>query len=144
MKGILRSMATTLSTFARKPVTREYPETHRELPERDRAFPVLLWDQEAHEPFCTGCHACERACPVECMTVLMKDNPAHKSVGGESSRRKIIDKFWIDYGRCMRCNICVEVCNFGAISMNNTWSGHEKSAYDRADRKSTRLNSSHT
>lgn len=133
MKGILRSMATTLSTFARKPVTRQYPETHRELPERDRAFPVLLWDQEAHEPFCTGCHACERACPVECMTVLMKDNPAHKSVGGESSRRKIIDKFWIDYGRCMRCNICVEVCNFGAISMNNTWSGHEKSAYDRAE-----------
>ena len=126
-------MATTLSTFARKPVTREYPETHRELPERDRAFPVLLWDAEVTEPFCTGCHACERACPVECMTVLMKDNPAHKSVGGESSRRKIIDKFWIDYGRCMRCNICVEVCNFGAISMNNTWSGHEQSAYDRAE-----------
>ena len=50
-----------------------------------------------------------------------------------SDLRKIIDKFWIDYGRCMRCNICVEVCNFGAISMNNTWSGHEKSAYDRAE-----------
>ncbi|RLT27845.1 MAG: 4Fe-4S dicluster domain-containing protein [Chloroflexi bacterium] len=133
MKGILKSMATTLSTFARKPVTREYPETHKELPERDRAFPVLLWDKEAHEPFCTGCHACERACPVECMTVLMKDNPAHKSVGGESGRRKIIDKFWIDYGRCMRCNICVEVCNFDAITMNNTWEGHEKSVYDRAD-----------
>ncbi len=133
MKGILKSMSVTLSTFMRKPVTREYPETHKELPERDRAFPVLLWAEEDKEPFCTGCHACERACPVECMTVLMKDNPNHKSVGGDSSRRKIIDKFWIDYGRCMRCNICVEVCNFDAISMNNTWAGHETSVYDRAD-----------
>ncbi|MEI6135808.1 MAG: 4Fe-4S dicluster domain-containing protein [Chloroflexota bacterium] len=85
------------------------------------------------EPFCTGCHACERACPVECMTVLMKDNPNHRSVGGSSTRRKIIDKFWIDYARCMRCNICVEVCNFDAIAMNNTWSGHETSVYDRKD-----------
>ena len=121
MKGLLRSMGVTLSAFMRKPVTREFPETHRELPERDRAFPLLLWDFEQTEPFCTGCHACERACPVECMT------------GGDSTRRKIIDKFWIDYGRCMRCNICVEVCNFDAIAMNNTWSGHEMSVYDRAD-----------
>lgn len=133
MKGLLKSMAVTLSCFARKPVTREYPERHKPLPQRDRAFPILLWDSEVNEPFCTGCHACERACPVECMTVLMKDNPNHKSAGGDSSRRKIIDKFWIDYGRCMRCNICVEVCNFDAIAMNNTWQGHELSVYDRTE-----------
>ena len=133
MKGILKSLGVTFSALMRKPVTREYPEMHKELPERDRAFPLLLWDHEVDEPFCTGCHACERACPVECMTVLMKDNPNHKSAGGDSSRRKIIDKFWIDYARCMRCNICVEVCNFDAISMNNTWDGHETSVYDRAD-----------
>ncbi len=133
MKGLLKSMGVTLSTFMRKPVTRQFPEMHRALPERGRGVPLLLWDFDLVEPFCTGCHACERACPVECMTVLMKDNPNHKSVGGDSSRRKIIDKFWIDYGRCMRCNICVEVCNFDAIAMNNTWSGHELSVYDRAD-----------
>ena len=33
----------------------------------------------------------------------------------------------------MRCNICVEVCNFDAIAMNNTWEGHEISVYDRQD-----------
>ena len=44
MRGLLRSMATTLSAFARGPVTREYPETHRPIPQRDRAFPLLLWD----------------------------------------------------------------------------------------------------
>ena len=99
------------------------------MPQRDRAFPILLWDNEIDEPFCTGCHACERACPVECMTVIMKDNPKHAE--GKSKRRKIIDEFYIDYGRCMRCNICVEVCNFEAIAMNNTWAGHELSKFDR-------------
>ena len=131
MLGILRSMSVTAKVMlTRKPVTIQYPEVHREIPNRDRAFPILIWDVEKDEPFCTGCHACERACPVECMTVVMKDNPKHAA--GESKRRKIIDEFWIDYGRCMRCNICVEVCNFEAIGMNNTWAGHELSRYDRS------------
>jgi NADH-quinone oxidoreductase subunit I len=133
MKGILSSMKVTLSAFFRKPVTRPYPDVHKPLPETDRAFPILLWDEAHTEPYCTGCHACERACPVECMTVLMKDNPNHIKNEGTSKRKKIIDKFWIDYARCMRCNICVEACNFEAIAMNNTWSGHETSVYDRKD-----------
>ena len=131
MIGILRSMGQVLRVIGRKPVTIQYPEVHREIPNRDRAFPILIWDFDVDEPFCTGCHACERACPVECMTVVMKDNP--KQAAGESKRRKIIDEFWIDYARCMRCNICVEVCNFEAIGMNNTWAGHELSKYDRKD-----------
>ena len=65
------------------------------------------------------------------MTVTMKDNPKHAE--GSSKRRKIMDQFYIDYGRCMRCNICVEVCNFDAIAMNNTWTGHELSSVDRQD-----------
>ena len=131
MIGVLRSLMATAGTMMRKPVTIQYPTEHRAVPERDRAFPILLYDFEIDEPFCTGCHACERACPVECMTVTMKDNPLHAA--GESKRRKIIDEFFIDYARCMRCNICVEVCNFDAIAMNNTWSGHELSVLDRKD-----------
>jgi ferredoxin len=33
----------------------------------------------------------------------------------------------------MRCDICVEVCNFSAIVMNNTWEGIELSRFDRND-----------
>ncbi len=131
MIGVLRSLTATWATMLRKPVTIQYPTQHRKVPERERAFPILLWDFDVEEPFCTGCHACERACPVECMTVTMKDNP--KQAAGESKRRKILDEFFIDYARCMRCNICVEVCNFDAIAMNNTWSGHELSVVDRED-----------
>lgn len=129
MLGIFKGMYVTFTMMLRKPVTIQYPSTHRPVPQRDRAFPILLWDAEVDEPFCTGCHACERACPVECMTVVMVDNPKHAD--GTSKRRKIVDAFWIDYARCMRCNICVEVCNFEAIAMNNTWAGHELSRFDR-------------
>ncbi len=131
MIGVLKSLGLTMSTMLRKPVTIQYPSAHRLVPERDRAFPILLWDFDIDECFCTGCHACERACPVECMTVTMMDNP--KFAEGKSKRRKILDEFFIDYARCMRCNICVEVCNFDAIAMNNTWAGHELSVVDRKD-----------
>jgi len=65
------------------------------------------------------------------MTVTMKDNP--NFAAGKSKRKKIVDRFYIDYARCMRCDICVEVCNFDAIVMNNTWKGVELSRYDRQE-----------
>ena len=131
MIGVLKAMATTMRTMLRKPVTIQYPTVHREIPERNKGLPVLLWDFQADEPYCTGCHACERACPVECMTVIMKDNP--RFTEEKSKRRKIVDEFWIDYGRCMRCGICVEVCNFEAIAMNNSWTAQEQSRFDRSE-----------
>jgi len=131
MLGLLKALGTTLSAIGRKPVTLQYPAVHKELPHRTRGFPVLLWDFAVGEPFCTGCQVCARYCPSECISVTMKDNPLH--AGGKSKRRKIVDRFYIDYGRCMRCNICVEVCNFDAIVLNNSWSGHEVSRYDRRD-----------
>lgn len=131
MKGILKGLGVTFSTFTRKPVTVEYPDHRNPLPIRQRSFPVLTWDFDHDEPFCTGCNVCVRNCPVDCMTATMVDNP--KYTEGTSNRRKIVEKFWIDYARCMRCNICVEVCPFEAIVMDNNWSGHEQSVYDRRD-----------
>ncbi|MFB3093087.1 MAG: 4Fe-4S dicluster domain-containing protein [Dehalococcoidia bacterium] len=131
MLGVLKAIKTTISTALRKPVTVQYPSTKKELPHRSRGLPVLLWDFDVEEPFCTGCQVCARYCPVDCMTMTMKDNPLYAE--GKSKRKKIVDKFYIDYARCMRCDICVEVCNFDAIVMNNTWEGVELSRYDRHD-----------
>lgn len=131
MKGILKGLGVTFSTFARRTVTVEYPEVKHELPVRQRSFPILTWDFNHDEPFCTGCNVCVRNCPVDCMSATMVDNP--KYTEGTSNRRKIVEKFWIDYARCMRCNICVEVCPFEAIVMDNNWTGHEHSVYDRRD-----------
>ncbi len=131
MLGLLKALKTTLRAAVRKPVTVQYPAEKKELPHRSRGFPVLLWDFDIDEPFCTGCQVCARYCPVDCITVTMKDNP--KKAAGKSKRKKIVDEFYLDYARCMRCDICVEVCNFDAIVMNNTWEGVELSRYDRQD-----------
>ena len=129
MLGILKALKTTLRAAMRKPVTVQYPKEKKELPHRSRGLPVLLWDFDKDEPFCTGCQVCARACPVDCITVTMKDNP--KKAAGKSTRKKIVEDFYLDYARGMRCDICVEVCNFDAIVMNNTWEGVELSTYDR-------------
>jgi NADH-quinone oxidoreductase subunit I len=129
--GIVKSIGTTVRAALRRPVTVQYPTQKKELPHRSRGFPVLLWDFDKDEPFCTGCQVCARYCPVDCITVTMTDNP--KFAEGKSKRKKIVDRFFLDYARCMRCDICVEVCNFSAIVMNNTWEGVELSRFDRND-----------
>ena len=40
MLGILKSMTTTARVIFRRPVTIQYPEVHREIANRDRAFPI--------------------------------------------------------------------------------------------------------
>ena len=54
---------------------------------------------EIQAPTCTGCTVCSRNCPVE-------------AISGERRQAHIID---ID--KCIRCGICVQVCNFNAISV---------------------------
>ena len=75
MLGVLKAIQTTVKAALRKPVTVQYPTEKKTLPHRSRGLPVLLWDFDITEPFCTGCQVCARYCPVDCMTVTMKDNP---------------------------------------------------------------------
>jgi len=134
MLGIIRSLLAAAATGRRNPVTLRYPKIHRNLPERARGLPLLLWDHKVKEPFCVGCHQCERACPVECITLTLKHNPKFET--GESKRKTIVDEFFIDEGRCMRCNICAEVCptNFRAITLTgSSWLTNEMAVYDRTN-----------
>ena len=126
MLGNLKGLAITLKTMFRKPVTYQYPKEHKPIEERYMGFPVLTWDVKVQEPYCTGCMVCVRYCPTNCMSAVMKDNPLHAE--GKSSRRKIVDTFEINLGRCIVCGICVDVCNFDAIEMSHE---HELSKFAR-------------
>ena len=126
MLGNLKGLLVTFATFFRKPVTYQYPDEHKPIEYRYMGFPVLTWDEQVEEPFCTGCMVCVRYCPTQCMTAVMKDNPLH--VDGKSPRRKIVDSFEINLSRCIVCGICVDVCNFDAIEMSHE---HELSKYSR-------------
>ena len=128
MIGFLEGLVVTVKTALRRPVTAQYPDPAERLPVADAfmGFPALTWDHDVSEPYCTGCMVCVRECPTQCMSATMTDNPKHAE--GTSRRRKIIQEFEINLGRCILCGICVDVCNFDAIEMSHE---HELSKYER-------------
>ena len=130
MLGNFKGLVITFLTTMRKPVTAQYPESPLPIEPRRMGFPMLTWDQHIEEPYCTGCMVCVRECPTKCMTANMMDNPLYQE--GKSPRRKIIESFEINIGRCILCGICVDVCNFDAIVMSHE---HELSKYRRNDNR---------
>lgn len=115
MINILKGMVQTLRTMVRRPVTYEYPEVRRPLPQRTRGIPALLWDDELQEDKCTGCEACARICPTDCIFVTAKLNPHYPEL---SKVRRLVDVFELDTNLCIYCALCVEVCPFDAIEMS--------------------------
>lgn len=130
LMGFLTGLVVTIKTTFRAPVTYEYPSPlkRKELADKYMGFPALTWDFDVNEPYCTGCMVCVRECPTQCMSAEMGDNLLHTE--GKSRRRKIVDAFEINLGRCILCGICVDVCNFDAIEMSHE---HELSTYQRND-----------
>jgi NADH-quinone oxidoreductase subunit I len=79
---------------------------------------------------CTSCMICVRECPTWCISL-----DSHTEQVSEPGARRprsvaVLDAFAIDYGLCMYCGICVDVCPFDALE----WApAIDYSAADRAD-----------
>lgn len=78
------------------------------LPARSRGVIALL------EANCTACMLCARECPDWCIHIT-SHTEVEDTGGGRSRHRTVLDRFAIDYGQCLYCGICVEVCPFDAL-----------------------------
>ena len=115
---IFEGMAVTASHFVRRPYTVQYPDrmpvrVQDTLPFRYRG--ILEVDLE----ICTGCLACERACPIDCIVIACEKDQKTKSM--------IISQFDIDIAKCMYCGLCSEPCPTGSIHHTTEFEGADYS-----------------
>jgi NADH-quinone oxidoreductase subunit I len=90
-------------------------------PPRSRG--VIALDEDA----CTVCMICVRECPDWCIYIEghAEHVPADATAPGSSTAQSaagrrprsenVLDRFAIDFGLCMYCGICVDVCPFDAL-----------------------------
>lgn len=111
-------MSITFSHIFRKPYTVQYPDRiavriQDTLPYRYRG--ILEVDLE----ICTGCLACERACPINCIRIDAKKDMQTKEM--------LLNRFDIDMAKCMYCGLCSEPCPTGSIHHTREFEGSDYS-----------------
>ncbi len=128
-KGLVKGLAETAKNFfgsyqdPERLITVQYPEERLPLKENSRNFPFLVFDGNDPEKGlrCVACKICEKECPPQCIYIVLERD----AKGKPQKHPKIFD---IDVSVCMSCQICVEVCPFDAIKMDQVY---ELSRFDR-------------
>lgn len=96
----------------RKPVTVQYPYQSVTLPARYRGH-IRLKRDEAGQPKCICCMACQRACPSACIEL--------DGVKPEGATRKVPTRYTLNFTTCSLCGLCVESCNFDALEFSKDY-----------------------
>jgi NADH-quinone oxidoreductase subunit I len=132
--GLLQGLAVTARNFVgsfhdpKRFVTTQYPEERTTLPEAYRNFPFLV-SESADDPMgtlrCVACLICEKECPPQCIYI---EKAKDKKPDANGKLQLYPSVFDIDIAVCMSCQICVEVCPFDAIKMDQVF---EIAATDR-------------
>ena len=127
IKSLLVGMKRTgyYFTHHKEIITQEYPDNKAtlQLPERFKGEVVMPHD-EKNEHRCTGCTACELACPNGTIKVVTKFD-----ITPEGTKKKAIDKLVYHLELCTMCNLCIVACPSDAIVMAQTF---EHSVFDRS------------
>lgn len=130
--GAVKSLATGMKrtlyyfTHHKEIITEQYPDNRATLVMADRfKGEVVMPHDEKNEHRCTGCTACELACPNGTIKVVTKFD-----ITPEGKKKKAIDKLVYHLELCTMCNLCVEACPSDAIKMAQTF---EHSVFNRSD-----------
>ncbi len=112
-------------THHKEIITQNYPENRdtMNLPERFKGE-VVMPHTDANEHRCTGCTACELACPNGTIKIITKFE-----VTPEGKKKKALDTFIYHLELCTMCNLCIQACPTDAIKMAQTF---EHSVFDRS------------
>ena len=122
--GLLKGLAETARNFFGSYVdkdrltTIQYPEERAPRIEASRNFPFLVYDGTDPQAGlrCVSCLICEKECPPKCIFIEKSTDKKPDAVGKPQFYPA---RFNIDVSVCMSCQICVEVCPFDAIKMDN-------------------------
>jgi NADH-quinone oxidoreductase subunit I len=127
VKSLLTGMRLTGKYFVQHKktnITEQYPDNRATLKLADRfRGEVVMTHDESNEHACTGCTACELACPNGTIKIVTKFD-----ITPEGKKKKAIDKFVYHLELCTMCNLCIEACPTSAIKMAPNF---EHSVYDR-------------
>jgi NADH-quinone oxidoreductase subunit I len=131
--GILQGLVETARNFFGSFVNKErlttvqYPEQRLPRMEASRNFPFLVYDGEDWQKGmrCVSCFICEKECPPKCISITKSTDKKPDATGKPQFYPEAFD---IDVSVCMSCQICVEVCPFDAIKMDNEF---EMAVHDR-------------
>ena len=115
VRSIWHGLSITFSYLLRRPTTVQYPD-RTPMPVRDMLPPRYRGFLEVDTSICTGCQACERACPIGCIQISLEKDPANP-------KQRVVTQFDIDEAKCMFCGLCVEPCPTGSIQHTREFEG---------------------
>ena len=127
VKSLLKGMRRTgyYFTHHKEIITQQYPDNRDELKLADRfRGEVVLIHDENNEHACTGCTACELACPNGTIKIITKFD-----MTPDGKKKKALDTFVYHLQLCTLCNLCIVACPTDAIKMAQTF---EHSVFDRS------------
>ena len=129
VKSLLTGMKVTgyyISHARKTRITQQYPENRDVLKMFDRyRGPVIMPHYGDNLHRCTGCSACELACPNGSIEII-SDRVVDPETG---KKKKIIDKHIYHHSMCTHCNLCIVACPTDAIEMGKDF---ENAVYDRS------------
>jgi NADH-quinone oxidoreductase subunit I len=88
--------------------SKKYAPKERYIPDRHRGIHYLETEK------CIQCRICEKACPVDCITMESAREPFEGSWQGDGC---YVSNFTLDLNKCIFCNLCCEPCPKDCIHM---------------------------